>query len=85
MPTIQEMADMAVRYCTSMADAMIVACIQRHYRTGEPLSVRERLRERLEGRAPRSSAPPRLVYAEPEDEDWERLMRENSDTRWVHC
>ena len=85
MPTLQELADIAGRYDTAMADAMIVACIQRHYRTGEPLRMRKRVRDRLAGKAPMRQAPARVIYADLESEEWERIMRENGDTRWNHC
>ena len=42
MLTIQTLADIAMKHATYMSDSMIIACVQRHYRTGEPLELRSR-------------------------------------------
>ena len=72
--TITELAAIAARHMTRMADAMIAACIARALATGEPLEVPERRRE------PR---PAYVAPAEP-DPDWERLMVENKAPRGRH-
>lgn len=73
--TIQQLAEIASRHLTRMADAMIAACLARHLETGEPLDIPERRYE------------PRPAYVRPADPepDWERMVRGNSDTRHLHC
>ena len=73
--TLQVLADIAIRWPTTMSDAMIIACVRRHHETGEPL----RIKTRKQARRAMAMRPP------DEDVDWERMMRENSDTRWCHC
>lgn len=72
--TIQELADIAARHFTRMADAMIAACVERAIATGQALLVPER---RAQGRA--SARLEDLTEAE-----WERMVRGNSDTRRLH-
>lgn len=72
--TIQEMADIAARHFTRMADAMIAACVACAYATGQALLVPER---KAQGRA--SARLEDLTEAE-----WERMVRGNSDTRRLH-
>lgn len=73
--TIQQLAEIASRHFTAMADAMIAACVARAIATGEPLVV------------PEHAARPRPAYVSRADEgvDWERMVRGNSDTRRMHC
>ena len=75
--SIQQLAAIAARYITRMADAMIAACVVRHLETGEPLDIPERHVE------------PRPAYvcraAATDEPDWERMVRGNSDTRRMHC
>ena len=73
MPTIQEMADIAILYETAPSDAMIVACVQRHYETGEPLQ----LHQRPPTPAPREGRPAESV-------PWRRYVERNTDTRDNH-
>ena len=75
MLTLQEIFDIAARYVTPMADAMVQACVQKSVDTGERISAPTRHRPCVRGRA-------EIDFG---DVDWERLMRENSDTRWNHC
>lgn len=72
--TINELAAIAARHMTRMADAMIAACVARALITGEPLDIPER---RLEPR------PAYVAPAEP-DPDWARLMVENKAPRRRH-
>lgn len=72
--TINELAAIAARHMTRMADAMIAACVARALVTGEPLDIPER---RLEPR------PAYVAHIEP-DPDWERLMVENKAPRGRH-
>ncbi|MBQ9005343.1 MAG: hypothetical protein IJ092_03100 [Atopobiaceae bacterium] len=73
--TIQQLADIASRYLTAMAGAMIAACVARSLETGEPLSIPERGRK----------APAfRAAYADPTHDEWDRMMRSNSDSLALH-
>ena len=72
--TVQEMLEIAVRYVTDMADAMVQACLAWSLATGTPLDIPER------------DAPPPIVRHPPvpaahaeEDPDWERMVRLNAD------
>lgn len=77
MLTLQEILDIACRHLTPMADAMVRACVQRAQDTGE------RIREPTRPRPTTKSIDSYEI--DFDDVDWERLMRENSDTRWNHC
>ena len=76
--TLQEMLDIAMRYETAMADAMIIACIQCHHETGEPCVIRSR------DRLARGQPDRRPAEDIPEDE-LRRLVERNADTRMQHC
>ena len=71
--TLQELLDIACRYLTSMADAMVAACLQKAVETGERLVLIGSPEP-----APRREARPE------EDLDWERMVRCNTDTRTQH-
>lgn len=73
--TIQQLAEIAARHVTRMADAMIAACIAHALETGEPLDIPERAAVRR----------PAYVSHVEDDVDWERMVRGNSDTRHLHC
>lgn len=77
MLTLQEMYDMAIMRTTRMAEAMGLACIAKAMEDGVNLTIRPRPRPVACGCGSRE------IYES--DVDWERLMRENSDTRWNHC
>ena len=64
---VQEILDIASRYNTPMADAMICACRDWSYEYGESLTF-TRIVEPKE--------PTAVVVS---DEDWERLSSENAD------
>lgn len=75
MLSLQKLVEIAARHFTTMADAMVAACVAKAVETGEALDIPERgrtLRERLPKEDP---TPP---------EDWERMVRTNSDTRRMH-
>lgn len=76
--TLQEMLDIAMRYETYMADAMIIACIQRHHETGEPCVPRSR--DRLA-----RGQPERRPAEEITEDELLRLVERNADTRMQHC
>lgn len=77
MPTLQRMAEIAARYATAMADAMLAACAVRADRTGEPLAVPRRAKTR-EGNKQQ------LAPGSDGGLDWERMVRSNRDTRLMH-
>lgn len=79
--TIQEMVDIAMRYETAMSDALIIACIQHHYLTGEPLAPPTREMAR---RCEQSAARHESAY-ELEDTELRAMVERNSDTRHQHC
>lgn len=73
MPDISQLAAIASRYATRMADAMIRACVAKAVETGERLEVPER------GHAGRR--PEKRPDCEPADEEWRRLVEGNAETR----
>lgn len=77
MLSIQRLAEIAARHPTAMADAMVAACIARHLRTGEPLSMPERKA------FPRPA--PCLPVGDSDRVDWVRMVEGNADTREMHC
>lgn len=73
MLSVQQLAEIAARHLTRMADAMVAACVARSLELGEPLEVRE----------PRQR--PAFVGTRPEEDvDWERMVWGNSDSRGQH-
>lgn len=74
MPSVQEIADIASRHLTRMADAMIAACVAWALETGQPL--------RMPGRPARGA--PSSMERPAEDVPWRRMVERNSDTRWQH-
>lgn len=72
--TLQQMADIASRYFTTMADAMIAACVALALETGEALRIPERT----------SGGGARATYEDAEARMFERMVRTNSDTRRFH-
>lgn len=74
--TISELARIAARYFTAMADAMIRACVAKAVETGECLEVPER------GHA--GHRPEKRPGCEPTDDEWRRMCEGNSDTRQNH-
>lgn len=77
--TLNEIAAIASRYLTRMADAMIDACVRRADETGERIAVPKERLERLAA-IRRGSLP----EDDPTDEEWRRMVEGNSDTRWSH-
>lgn len=70
--SVQQMAAIASRYFTAMADAMISACVAWCLERGEPLDLP------LRPSAPRHEERPR------EEVDWQAMMERNSDTPLLH-
>ena len=70
MLTVTELARIASRHATRMADAMIAACARHALETGEKLDIPER------------EVMPRRRGRRPEEQvDYERMVRSNSETR----
>ena len=81
--TVQAMLDIAGRYWTAMADAMIAACVNWAVENNVLLRIPERpskgVGERKGGVGLFASVPDDLGQ-----EEWRRLVEGNSDTRWNH-
>lgn len=75
LPTLQEMVDIASRFDTLIAHAVIRACVARALDTGEPLT--------LPKRAMAMRDPDPYVIEEP-DPFWRELVVGNTDTRDFH-
>lgn len=70
MLTLDQLARIAARHATRMADAMVAACVRRAVETGEKLDIPERAAmPRKRGRRPRKRKP-----------DYDRMMRANGET-----
>ena len=71
---VQEMFEIACRYATAMADAMVLACLERAHELGVS----------LKRPAPRPSVATARGTRPSEDVDWERMVRANCDTASNH-
>lgn len=69
---VQEMLDIASRYSTPMADAMVCACRDWSMREGTSLTFARIVEPR----------EPAAIHVS--EEDWERLSSENADTVQQH-
>ena len=74
MLSVQQIADIAGRHLTRMADATIAACVAWSLETGEPL--------RMPSRTARGA--PSHMERPAEDVPWRQMVERNSDTRWQH-
>lgn len=72
MLDVNQLAAIASRYATLMADAMLDACMRHAAETGEKFGIPERVIAPRRGRRP------------AEDVDWERMVEGNraSDATW---
>lgn len=87
MLTVQEMLEIALRHATSMADAMVAACVAWSVETGVKLRglVRCDARGRSHWGTERVTAGTGADAAGVVDGvDWERMVRGNKDSRWQH-
>ena len=78
--TIQEYADIAARHSTTMAVAMLAACVERHIRTNEPLIIPERKeKKRKRKRRRRHRHEEELSH-----DEWRVMVEHNraSDATW---
>lgn len=74
--TLQQLANIAARYSTEMAHAMLLACIVKSYATGEPLEIPAQAAARVRrGKRPAD---------EPTDEDWRQLVEGNREARFLY-
>lgn len=73
---LQQLANIAARYTTEMAKAMLRACVIKHYATGEPLDIPAQ----AAARARRGERP----SEEPTDEEWRRMVEGNREARFIH-
>ena len=69
MLTVTDLARIASRYATRMADAMIAACVRHALETGEKFDIPER------------TVMPRRGKRPAERVDYERMVRSNKATR----
>ena len=77
--TIHELARIACRYQTAMADAMIEACKEKAAETGERIDIPE---WRIKSCRPRLYR--RVDDDEMSDEDWRRMCEGNRESRAAH-
>lgn len=73
---LQQLANIAARYSTEMAHAMLRACVIKHYATGEPLDIPTQAAAHV-----RKGARP---ADEPTDEDWRQLVESNREARFLY-
>ena len=74
--TLQQLANIAARYSTEMAKAMLCACVVKSYATGEPLEIPAQAAARVRrGKRPAD---------EPTDEDWRQLVEGNREARFLY-
>lgn len=73
MLSLQTLIEIAARHFTTMASAMVAACVAKSVDTGEVLKIPER----QQAWGHRGARP-------TDDVDWESLVRHNSDSRWQH-
>lgn len=78
MLTLQQIADIAGRHYTRMADAMIEACVRHAQETGEKFDIPERCIMPRKSRVSRK-AERRIAF-----EEWRRMVERNSDTKEQH-
>lgn len=70
MLTLQHMVDIASRFDTLIAHALIRACVVKALETGEPLTLPDRARRMAD-------PPPMLAACEPSHKEWERMVSRN--------
>lgn len=77
MLTLRQIAEIAARHLTAMADAMLAACVEKALATGERLVLPERARPERGGKGEHP-------VGDLEDDQWRRMVEDNGDTRWQH-
>lgn len=74
--TLQQLANIAARYSTEMAHAMLRACIVKSYATHEALEIPAQVAAHV-----RRGVRP---TDEPTDEDWRKLVEGNREARFLY-
>ena len=74
--TLQQLANIAARYSTEMAKAMLCACVVKSYATGEPLEIPAQAAARVR----RGERP----TEEPTEEDWRWMVESNREARFLY-
>ena len=74
--TLQQLANIAARYSTEMAKAMLRACIVKSYATHEALEIPAQAAARVR----RGERP----TEEPTDDDWRELVEGNAAPRFLY-
>ena len=84
MLTLQQLADIAARYYTRMADAMIAACIRHANEVDYPLVIPEQTEQRKRRKRRKRKKRPAELDAEPSHEEWRVMVEGNraSDATW---
>lgn len=73
---LQQLANIAARYSTEMAHAMLCACIVKSYATNEALDIPAQAAAHVRrGKRPAD---------EPTDEDWRWMVESNREARFLY-
>ena len=84
MLTVTELARIASRYATRMADAMIAACIRHANEVDFPLVIPEKTEQRKRRKRKKRNKRPAELDAELSNEEWRVMVESNraSDAAW---
>ena len=84
MLKLQHLADIAARYYTRMADAMIAACIRHANEVDFPLVIPEQTEQRKHRKRKKRNKRPAELDAEPSHDEWRVMVEGNraSDATW---
>ena len=84
MLTLQQLADIAARYYTRMADAMIAACIRHANEVDFPLVIPEKTEQHKRRKRKKRNKRPAELDAELSNEEWRVMVESNraSDAAW---
>ena len=84
MLTLQQLADIAARYYTRMADAMIASCIRHANEVDFPLVIPEQTEQRKHRKRKKRNKRPAELDAEPSHDEWRVMVEGNraSDATW---
>lgn len=83
MLTVTELARIASRYATRMADAMIAACIRHANEVDFPLVIPEKTEQKRRKRRKRGKRPAEQD-AEPSHEEWRVMVEGNAAPRFLY-
>lgn len=84
MLTLQQLADIAARHYTRMADAMIAACIRHANEVDFPLVIPEKTEQRKHLKRKKRNKRPAELDAELSHDEWRVMVEGNraSDATW---